>query len=180
MQRAKYVALALATTGALSGCGGGGGGSSPDTFGEFYGSWKYPVGSCYKSPDVWLGDRYYANNEVVLTFTATSVQNKQIYYSDAKCTVKAGAITSSGTASWSSGSASGRTNVARVLATSTGNQISADGGTGLQLSGLPTTGKVDKLLIDVADGKMCVGSDTKTADSDGYPTVIAGTDCWIR
>ena len=180
MQKAKYFALALTLAGALSGCGGGGSGSSPGTFDEFYGSWKNSFGSCYKARDTWLGDRYYANNDIVMTMTATTVESKQIYYSDAKCTLKAGAVTSLGTASWSAGSATGRSNVARLLATFTGDQISADGGTGLQLSGLPTTGKVDKLLLDVADGKLCISADPKTADSDGYPTVIESTYCWSR
>lgn len=180
MQKAKYFALALTLAGALSGCGGGGSGSSPGTFDEFYGAWKNSVGSCYESAEVWLGDRYYAKSDVVMTMTATTVESKKIYYSDAKCTLKAGAVTSLGTAGWSAGSATGRSNVARLLATFTGYQISADGGTGLQLSGVPTTGGVEKVLMDVADGKLCVGSDTKTVDSDGFPTLIDGTDCWLR
>jgi hypothetical protein len=70
--------------------------------------------------------------------------------------------------------------VARLVLSSTGSQLSADGGTGLKLSGLPPTGVVEKYLLDVVDGKLCIGTDTKTADSNGYPTVIDSTGCLSR
>ena len=181
MQKAKYFALALTLAGALSGCGGGGSGSSPGIFDEFYGAWKNSVGSCSKEGSAWAGGRYYFNSFVVLTLTATSVESKRIYFSDDKCTTKAGAKTQTGTLQWSQGSATGRSNVARLALTSTGFTANKDGdGTGITLSAVPPTGEVEKYLFDVADGKLCIGSDTKTVDTDGYPTVIEGAYCLSR
>lgn len=182
MQKAKYLALALALTGALSGCGGGGSGSgSPGTFDEFYGAWKYSVTSCSRESSAWAGGRYYSNSFGVSTLTATSFESKTIYFSDDKCTTKAGATTGTGTLQWSQGSATGRSNVARLAITLTGFTANKDGdGTGITLSAVPPTGEVHKRLLDVADGKLCFGGDTKTADKDGYPTVIDDTDCLTR
>ncbi len=183
MQKAKYFALALALAGALSGCGGGGSGSSPGTFDEFYGSWKNSVGSCGKEGSDWAGGRYYFNSVGVLTLTATSIESKRIYFSDDKCTTKAGATTQTGTLQWSQGSSTGRSNVARVLITGQGFTASADGdGTGITMSSASKSviGEVQKYLLDVADGKLCSGSDTKTVDTDGYPTVIEGAYCLSR
>lgn len=72
----------------------------------------------------------------------------------------------------------GRSNVARLASTKTGFTASRDGdGTGITLNSLPTTGQVEKVLLDVVDGKLCVGSDTNTTDSEGFPTVIVSTNC---
>ncbi len=183
MQKAKYFALALALAGALSGCGGGGSGSSPGTFDEFYGSWKNSVGSCGKEGSDWAGGRYYFNSVGVITLTATSFESKRIYFSDDKCTTKAGATTQTATVQWSQGSAAGRSNVARVLLTWQGFTASADGdGMGITMSSASKSGigEVQKYLFDVADGKLCAASDTKTVDTDGYPTVIEGAYCLSR
>ena len=183
MQKAKYFALALTLAGALSGCGGGGSGSSPGTFDEFYGSWKNSVGLCRGEGSDWAGGRYFFNSGGVLTLTATSVESKRIYFSDDKCTTKAGATTHTGTLQWSQGSAPGRSNVARVAFTLTGFTASADGdGMGITMSSASKSeiGEVQKYLFDVADGKLCIGSDTRTVDTDGYPTVIEGADCLSR
>jgi len=181
MQRAKYVALALATTGALSGCGGGGGGSSPSVFEEFFGSWKNSVGLCGKEGSDWAGGRYYFNSVGVVTLAATTFESKRIYYGDDKCTVKAGATTQLGSAVWSQASVAGHTNVAKVLLTAGTFTASKDGdGTGITMDSVTTTSSSDKFLMDVVDGKLCFGTDPKTADSDGYPTVIDSTYCLSR
>ena len=185
MHRAKYLALALAATGALSGCGGGGSDTTVQPTAvfdavEFYGTWNNAVGTCVQESAAWAGGRYYKNGSTVLSVSATSFENKGIYFSDANCSVKAGVVTILGTAKWSAGSASGRSNVARLVISSTGSQLSADGGTGLQLSGVPPTGVVQMYLMDVADGKLCTGANTKTADRDGYPTAIDSTGCLSR
>jgi len=181
MQRAKYVALALATTGALSGCGGGGGGSSPSVFEEFFGSWKNPVGLCWKEGSDWAGGRYYFNSAGVLTLTSTTGELKKIYYGDDKCTVKAGATTQLVSLLWSQANVAGRTNVAKMLMTAGTFTASKDGdGTGITMDSVTTTSRSEKYLMDVVDGKLCPGSDPKTADSDGYPTVIDDTYCLSR
>jgi hypothetical protein len=181
MQRAKYVALALATTGALSGCGGGGGGSSPSVFEEFFGSLKNPVGLCRKEGSDWAGGRYYSNFVGILTFTATSFESKRIYYGDDKCTVKAGATVLSTSLQWAQANVAGRTNVAKLLLTSPTFTASKDGdGTGITMDSVTTKSGSEKYLMDVVDGKLCLGSDPKTADSDGYPTVIDSTYCLSR
>ena len=181
IQKTKYLALALALTGALSGCGGGGGGASLDTFDEFYGSWKSISKVCGRTQTVWSNGSYFTNGSDEVTLNATDFESKGIHFSDNKCATKAGAVIRSSIAQWSAGSASGRSNVARLALTSTGFTANKDGeGTGITVSAVPATGEVQKYLIDVVDGKLCVGSDPKTADSDGYPTVIDSTDCWSR
>ena len=183
MHRAKYLALALATTGALSGCGGGGGGgeAAAAAFDEFYGSWKLPSRVCGKATTAWSNNAYFTNGADVVTLTANGGDSKTIYFSDNTCTTKAGAVIEKGTLQWSQGSVAGRSNVARLANTKTGFTASRDGdGTGITLNSLPATGQVEKFLLDVVDGKLCVGSDTNTADSEGYPTVIDSTNCWSR
>ena len=181
MHRAKYLALALATTGALSGCGGGGGGGEAAAFDEFYGSWKYPSRVCGRTTTDWSKDAYFTNGAEVVILTANGFEEKGIYFSDNTCTTKAGAVIGTGTIQWSQGSVAGRSNVARIAVTKTGYTANTDGdGTGITVSTVPATGQVKKSLLDVADGKLCGGYDTKTADSDGYPTVIDGTNCWSR
>jgi len=181
MQKAKYFALALTLAGALSGCGGGGSGSSPGTFDEFYGAWKNPVGSCWKEGSDWAGGRYYFNSAGVVTLAATTFELKKIYYSDDKCTVKTGATTQLGSLIWSQANVAGRTNVAKVLMTAGTFEASKDGdGTGITMDSVTKTSRSEKNLMDVVDGKLCFGGDPKTADSDGYPTVIDSTYCLSR
>ena len=182
MHVSRYLAIAVALIGTLGGCGGGGAqGSAPDAFDEFYGSWKNPVGSCWKEGSDWAGGRYYFNSAGVVTFAATTFESKRIYYGDDKCTVKAGATVLSASLQWGQANVAGRTNVAKLLLTSPTFTASKDGdGTGITMDSVTTKSGSEKYLMDVVDGKLCSGSDPKTADSDGYPTVIDSTDCLSR
>ena len=190
MRKAKYLTFALALAGALSACGGGGGGGGdkgikPSGAGldvtEFLGTWKNPIQACYQEPSSWAGGQYYSNGAGQLVANANSFERKVIYFSDTTCESKAGAVTTLGTVQWSVGSSTGRSNVVRAEFLSTGVKLSADGdGKGMSLGGLPPTGKVEKYLLDVVDGKLCSGFDPQTADSDGYPTVINSASCSSR
>ncbi len=185
MRKANYLTLALAV--ALSACGGGGGNTPAANFDEFYGTWKVASGTCTQEKDSWAGGRYYYNNAVTSATTkieSNSYETKVTYYSDSACSIKAGVKTVSGTLKWSQGSVAGRSNVARISATDTGYQFSADGGTGLSLSSVPQTGSESKSLIDIVDGKnLCFSNNTSSSvlDKDGYPTTFPDTPtCLIR
>lgn len=185
MKNIKYLALAFTLAGALSACGGGGGGdSSTSTFDEFFGTWQYISNSntCELSADEGTSGKYYVINPgatVTLTLTSTSIETKRTYFSDSQCAVKAGVLTRSGTAQWSQGTLTGRSNVARVLSTFTGFKVSADGGTGITLTSVPSTSTY-KFLADVVDGKLCTSNGNSAVGSDGYPTSIDTTLCLSR
>jgi len=191
MQRAKYVALALATTGALSGCGGGGSGSGNNDVvtplgggfdaSGFYGDWKTAT-ICVLEPSSWNGGKYYMNG-ISINHTANSTQWKIYLFNDSKCTSKAGVTTYSGALKWSQGSVAGRNNVARQEITWTRFISNNDGtGTGISLVGSgPPIPSTEKLIFELVDAKtICQAINTTTKDSDGYPNNFPSSLCYSR
>ena len=189
MQKAKYLALVLATTGGLSGCGGGSSSVNNETViatggafdaSAYYGDWKTaPV--CVLDPYSWTGGKYYLNG-VSINNTANTTQWTIYLFNDSKCTNKAGVTTYSGTLQWSKGSVAGHSNVARQAITWTKFNSSNDGtGTGISLVGFPTLPSQEKLIFELVDSKtMCQAINTTTKDSDGYPNNFPSSLCYSK
>jgi len=189
MQKAKYLALVLAISSALSGCGGGSssGNNEPviPTGGVFdasayYGDWKTAT-ICVLDPYSWTGGKYYMNG-ISINHTANSTQWKIYLFNDSKCTSKAGVTTYSGALKWSQGSVAGRNNVARQEITWMRFISNNDGtGTGISLVGFPSLPSQEKLIFELVDAKtICQAINTTTKDSDGYPNNFPSSLCYSR
>lgn len=186
MNKFNGLALALALTGALSGCGGGGGGNSDSVnlsggvfdASAYFGDWK-TAPFCALDTFSWTGGKYYFNG-VSINNTANSTQWKMYLFNDSKCTSKAGVTTYSGTMQWSQGKVAGHSNVARQAITWTGFTSSNDGtGTGITLVGSPRFPSQEKLIFELVDAKtMCQATNTTTTDSDGYPNNFPTSLCY--
>lgn len=198
MRSSKYAfILTAACAAALTACGGGGSGSDPATsatsasdtstpieaatpttpttpaefnVAEYVGTWAGDASVCMS--DFPYGNYFY--RLTALVFAEKSAEATHTAYNDAACTSKAGRVIESYDVSWSAGSVTGKTNVARAKLTSTGSSTGADGGTGMQLNKLPNgsaIGSGGKLLLDV-DGTKLFGSVDSPLDADGFRTAL--------
>jgi hypothetical protein len=178
------LAVASAT---LVGCGGGGGPTSPHAgfdSTEFQGNWKRTdrTGSgnpanCFNLNTI--GGSYGGLNRPSV-ITATTITDTVEVYSDTTCTTYLGLLARNYSVTWSAGSLAGKSNVARVVVTSTGFSINRDGASGFLLTRLPPTGVSSKELLDAVGGLLYIGSSSAAKDADGYPTALESTALYTR
>lgn len=181
----KLVKTALASALALTLIACGGGGDSPVVATldktEFLGTWhRMDVGSCF-SNFPYNSNYWFTADPTVITDTTTAATLTA--YTDAACTIKAGKVTETYTATFSQGSVAGKTNVLRVSLAYSGSTSGADGGSGLTLTKTPDgsgTGGNSKNLLDVDTGKLYPGDRASALDADGYPTAISTTVYFTR
>lgn len=179
----KMYALSMLCSAALVACGGGGGtttatdpatSDTTDTTTEFnvaeyVGTWKVDAPVCNSGFP--YGNYWYALTE--LSFTEKEVATTHLVYDDAACTSKAGRVKEMFDATWTAGSVSGKTNVAKLKLAYTGMSSGADGGTGFSMTKIPDGSLIgsSKQLFDVDAGKL-FGSTGTSIDADGYPTAL--------
>lgn len=191
----KLVKTALASALALTliACGGGGGDSTSTSTTtvtnaaavldktEFLGTWhRMDVGSCFSSFP-YNSSYWFTTDPTVIT--DTTLASTLTAYTDAACTIKAGKVTDTYTATFSQGSVAGKTNVLRVSLAYSGSTSGADGGSGLTLTKTPDgsgTGGNSKNLLDVDTGKLYPGDRASALDADGYPTALSTTVYFTR
>ncbi|MCW8174002.1 hypothetical protein [Verminephrobacter aporrectodeae] len=183
--------LATLCAAALTACGGSGGGSDASTdtgasptapgdfrVAEYVGTWTGDTTICKAGFPYSSKDKAYSYRMTSLMLAEKTVEVTYTAYTDAACMSKAGRLIEKYDASWSAGSAPGKTNVARVSLAFTGSNTGADGGSGLALNMMPDgkfISSTGKLLLDV-DGTNLYGpaADTKM-DADGFPMTLNTT-----
>ena len=174
----------------LTACGGGGssgGGDSPATTGfdstEFQGTWARNDGTADTSIANCFNFTTYGGTFGGLNrpsvITATTLTSKVDVYSDNTCGTKVGLLTQTYSISWAAGSVAGKTNVAKVILTSTGYTNSADGAGGYVLPTPPVIGVVSKTLLYVVGTLMYLGN-TAPVDADSFPTTLAAAALYTR
>ncbi len=186
---ALALASALLASLSLTACGGGGSDStstSTTTFdsSSFQGTWKRNDGTaagnaanCFNFNS--FGGTYGGLNRSSV-ITGTTITDTVEVYSDNTCTRYLGLFVRTYSVVWSAGAVSGKTNVAKVLVTSTGHSMQRDGAAGYSLSSPPTSGVSSKTLLDVEGALMYIGSIGGTLDADGYPTSVQSTALYVR
>lgn len=175
----------------LTACGGGGGNSgtaSGFNSTAFQGDWKRTDGTdtaCFNFPD--YGGSFWGLNDKPTTITETSITSTVTVFSDATCTTKVGLVVRTASVTWSAGAVAGKTNVARVLMTTTAFTKSTDAsnpgnpGTG-NFSGMtdPTLGVATKGLLAVDGSWLYVNPVGSPLDADGYPTTLMPSALYKR
>jgi len=186
--RTGLFAVAVAT---LSACGGGGApssgpGAANTVFDstEFQGIWKYNDGHASGNPAgcVPLGNNNFnygslSRPKVIAANTVTATRE---VYSDLTCTTYLGLLETTSSITWSAGTVSGRTHVARALVTTTGVALRRDGAAGFTLNALPQTGTSTKELMDADGTLLYAGDPSAPKDADGYPTALQASALYTR
>lgn len=184
--RIGLLAIATAT---LAACGGGGS-SSPTASSagfdstEFQGTWKRndrtasgDPANCFNFGD--YGGSYGGLHRPSV-ITATTITDTVEVYSDTTCTSYLGLLERNYSVTWSAGALAGKTNVARIVVTSTGFSIKRDGAAGFSLASVPQSGISSKELLDVAGTLLYIGSPSAPKDAEGYPSVLQTTALYKR
>ena len=188
----KLCSVSILCAAALVACGGGSNSSTststttapatdsvttPDTTAtpalfdvkEYAGTWKVDAPVCNSGFP--YGDYWYALTE--LSLAEKEVVTTHTVYNDAACTSKAGRVKETFDPSWSLGSVSGKTNVAKLKLAFVGSSSGADGSTGLTMNKFPNGSLIgsSKLLLDV-DADKLFGHEDAPVDADGYPSAL--------
>lgn len=181
---------------ALAACGGGAGdnsGTAPPPASpvvanfdasEFLGDWiRVDKAQCLGGPNERFayGNYYFKSDKI--TLTADKLEAFESLYTDSNCTTKAGTLTEKYNVNYSTGSVTGKTNVARVQLSYVSSIISSNGGPPLTLTKLPdgsqTVGS-EKGLLDVENSQLFIDDDASPKDADGYPTKLEAAALYTR
>lgn len=181
------VTVLLAAIVLLTACGGGGSSSVQfATFDgtEFYGTWirndataSGNTAHCFNF-NTYGGTFGGLNRPSVIT--QSTITDTVEVYSDTTCSTYLGLLVRTYSVTWSAGSVTGKTNVARALVTSTGYSIDRDGAPGYSISSYPALGVVSKSIFDVNGVLLYIGSPAASLDADGYPTALQSTALYTR
>ena len=185
--RIGLLSMAVAT---LVGCGGGGSSGASTVAGnafdssQFQGTWKYNDGRVSGNPAGCIPytefNSHYGSLHRPSVLTATTITDTLEIYTDTTCSSYLGLLVKEYSVTWAAASLPGKTNVARVVVTSTGSAIRADGAPGFTLAGVPPRGVVSKEVFDVDGTLMYVSSPSAPKDADGYPTALHATALYTR
>ncbi|RMX07831.1 hypothetical protein D8I35_01510 [Corticibacter populi] len=187
--KSTHVAfIAVAASVLLQACGGGGDGGEPANeldLSEFVGTWQaIEELSCEPDDTFWAPGKYWtvvAQDRLI--FAQARLESRQTFYTDAQCQNKAGVITGVfDKPEFARHTISGRSNVIRASFKLTAFNVSADGGSGLQIDAIPDLNDPEnqvKTLFDVENDQLFVGDDS-ALDANGYPLRIDAEPAYRR
>jgi hypothetical protein len=151
---------------------------------EFLGDWiRVDKAQCFGGPngDFAYGNYYFKNDKI--TVTADKLEGVESLYTDSNCTAKVGTLTEKYNVNYSTGSVTGKTNVARVQLSYVSSIISSNGGPPLTLTKVPDGSQnvgSEKGLLDVENSQLFAGDNASPKDADGYPTKLKTAALYTR